>query len=97
MRHRETRQETRVSTEALFIMIGAAPNTDWLRGVVDLDDKGFVRTGQKGGLFSTSLPGVFAVGDIRSGSVKRVAAAVGQGSVVVSSVHRWLTESNESS
>lgn len=96
LRNRETGEETRISTEALFIMIGAAPNTDWLQGVVDLDDKGFVLTGKVGEPFVTSLPGVFAVGDIRSGSVKRVAAAVGQGSVVVSSVHRWLAESSPS-
>lgn len=80
----------------LFLMIGAAPNTDWLTDCVALDDKGFVTTGYVHAdqaaisQFSTSLPGVFAVGDVRSGSVKRVASSVGEGSVVVSAVHAWL-------
>ncbi|MDE1466247.1 FAD-dependent oxidoreductase [Aurantiacibacter sp. D1-12] len=72
---------------ALFIMIGAAPNTDWLAGHVQLDERGFVLTGEDYGgrsLFETSTPGIFAVGDVRSGSVKRVASAVGEGSVVIS-------------
>ncbi len=72
---------------ALFIMIGAAPNTDWLSGHVQLDNRGFVLTGEVNGggsLFETSTPGIFAVGDVRSGSVKRVASAVGEGSVVIS-------------
>lgn len=83
-------------TRAVFAMIGADPCTDWLTGTVDLDDRGFVRTGLpwEGALapspFTTSLPGVFAVGDVRSGSVKRVASAVGEGSVVVQAVHQWL-------
>jgi thioredoxin reductase (NADPH) len=69
-------------------MVGAAPNTEWLSGLVTLDDKGFVVTGL--GLpaspFATSYPGIFAVGDVRAGSVKRVASAVGEGSVVISKV-----------
>lgn len=92
---RGTGEEKVIETRALFIMIGAAPNTDWLRakddfGGIELDDKGFVVTGFDGDPFVTSHPGIYAVGDIRSGSVKRVASAVGQGSVVVSSVHRFL-------
>ncbi|MEO8747093.1 MAG: FAD-dependent oxidoreductase [Rhodanobacter sp.] len=78
-----------VSTGALFIMVGAAPNTDWLAGLVKLDEKGFVLTGAAVGAsspFAASLPGIFAVGDVRSGSVKRVASAVGEGSVVISAV-----------
>jgi thioredoxin reductase (NADPH) len=84
---------------ALFVMIGADPCTDWLRGTVTLDSKGFVLTGadlpvtnpQRPRMaFETSVPGVFAVGDVRSGSIKRVASAVGEGSVVVSAVHRYL-------
>jgi thioredoxin reductase (NADPH) len=74
---------------ALFIMIGAAPNTDWLSGMVELDRAGFVRTGIEVGAnstFATSCPGVFAVGDVRAGSVKRVASSVGEGSVVVSAI-----------
>lgn len=90
-----------LQTCALFVMIGADPHTDWLRGTLKLDDRGFVVTGiaalEPGrplsdmfSLFQTSVSGVFAVGDVRSGSVKRVASAVGEGSVVVSAVHRYL-------
>jgi thioredoxin reductase (NADPH) len=77
----------------LFVMIGATPNTEWLRGCVDLDDKGFVITGQSSKVFpfQTSLPGIFAIGDVRSGSVKRVASAVGEGSIVVSWVLQYLS------
>lgn len=78
----------------VFVMIGAHPNTDWLAGCVDLDEKGFVKTPGAGGLlFGTSMPGIVAVGDVQSGSVKRVASAVGQGSVVVSGLHRYLSQS----
>lgn len=76
-------------TRALFIMVGAAPNTDWLSGHCMLDDKGFVKTGKAVGAdtpYETSCAGVFAVGDVRAGSVKRVASAVGEGSVVISKV-----------
>ena len=78
-----------VDCRALFIMIGAAPNTDWLSGLVELDHHGFVRTGAEVGAassYATSCPGIFAVGDVRSGSVKRVASSVGEGSVVVSAI-----------
>ena len=83
------------SVGGLFIMIGADPCTGWLRDAVQLDDRGFVLTGEDCGpnasvpfnVFQTSLPGVFAVGDVRSGSVKRVASAVGEGSVVVRAIH----------
>jgi thioredoxin reductase (NADPH) len=75
-----------VETRALFIMVGAAPNTGWLSDLVKLDDKGFVITGTAASPFATSLPGVFAVGDVRAGSVKRVASSVGDGSVVISKV-----------
>jgi thioredoxin reductase (NADPH) len=83
----------RIETRALFIMVGAAPNTGWLSGLVELDGKGFVRTGAEvsaGSPFATSQPGIFAVGDVRAGSVKRVASAVGEGSVVVSKVWEFL-------
>jgi thioredoxin reductase (NADPH) len=82
----------------VFLMIGAVPNTDWLRGCLELDDKGFVRTGvpSDGGraphLLETSKPGIFAVGDVRADSVKRVASAVGEGSIAVQYVHRVLAE-----
>lgn len=80
----------------VFVMIGAQPNTDWLAGCLDLDANGFVRTGQDAaGMalaspFATTRPGVFAVGDVRSGSVKRVASGVGEGSVVVAAIHQFL-------
>jgi len=93
----------------LFIMAGASPRTDWLRGCVALDDKGFILTGRDletgtgapamgwtlartPSMLETSLPGIFAVGDVRSGSVKRVASAVGEGAIAVHLVHRALAE-----
>jgi thioredoxin reductase (NADPH) len=94
----------------LFIMAGASPRTDWLRGCVVMDDKGFILTGRdldgyagaNGSpawplarapqMLETSLPGVFAVGDVRAGNVKRVASAVGEGAISVSLVHRALAE-----
>jgi len=82
-----------VATCAMFVMIGAAPNTGWLKGMVDLDANGFVLTGEAAGAhspFATSQPGIFAVGDVRAGSVKRVASAVGEGSVVISKVWDYL-------
>ncbi|SFI92476.1 FAD-dependent oxidoreductase [Jannaschia pohangensis] len=81
--------DDRIDSRALFIMVGAAPNTDWLGSQVACDDNGFVLTGDavsQDSPFATSLPGVFAVGDVRAGSVKRVASAVGEGSVVISKV-----------
>ncbi|WP_425229147.1 FAD-dependent oxidoreductase [Sphingomonas sp.] len=83
----------RVDTRALFVMVGAAPNTDWLARLVTLDDKGFVVTGVDAGAaspYATSQPGIFAVGDVRAGSVKRVASSVGEGSVVISKVWEYL-------
>jgi DNA-binding transcriptional LysR family regulator len=82
----------------VFIMVGADPRTGWLKDTLRLDERGFVLTGEKWErdtptpyeVFQTSLPGVFAVGDVHSGSVKRVASAVGEGSVVVQAVHTWL-------
>ncbi|KEO90930.1 thioredoxin-disulfide reductase [Erythrobacter longus] len=85
--------ERPIDTRALFIMIGAAPNTQWLGGLVETDDKGFVITGAQAGRespFETGTDGIFAVGDVRSGSVKRVASAVGEGSVVVSRIWSYL-------
>lgn len=81
----------------VFVMIGADPHTEWLRGVLELDERGFIITGNAPeppatllSPYQTSLPGVFAVGDVRSNSVKRVASAVGEGSVVVQAVHQYL-------
>jgi thioredoxin reductase (NADPH) len=88
------RETKRISS--LFVMIGAEPNTEWLRGCLDLDPKGFVRTGQDAdgralaSPFATTRPGIYAVGDVRSGSVKRVASGVGEGSVVVQAIHQFL-------
>jgi thioredoxin reductase (NADPH) len=83
-----------VDARALFVMVGAAPNTEWLSGLVKLDDKGFVITGSVEGSaaspFATSMPGIFAVGDVRAGSVKRVASSVGEGSVVISKVWEFV-------
>jgi thioredoxin reductase (NADPH) len=94
----------------VFVMTGASPRTDWLRGCIALDDKGFILTGRDlepaghGSLsaswplarapqmLETSLPGVFAVGDVRAGNVKRVASAVGEGAISVHLVHRTLAE-----
>lgn len=77
----------------IFVMIGAVPNTRWMGDCGKLDDKGFVLTGADGASpFQTAVPGIFAVGDVRSGSVKRVASGVGEGSVCISAVHGWLAE-----
>ena len=89
-------------------MTSADPNTSWLNGCVALDAKGFIKTGpdlspenlsvahwpiaRQPYLLETSLPGVFAVGDVRGGSIKRVASAVGEGSIAISLVHKVLQE-----
>jgi thioredoxin reductase (NADPH) len=84
----------RVATKALFVLIGAAPHTGWLQGELPLDSNGYVLTGraadQRQRFFETGRQGVFAVGDVRSGSVKRVASAVGEGSVAIRQVHEFL-------
>lgn len=78
--------------DALFVFIGAVPRTDWLAGTVKLDDHGFVATGQDGAEWlETSMAGVYAAGDIRAGSIKRVAAAVGEGSTASMLAHESLT------
>lgn len=102
-----TNETNQVPANALFIMIGAAPNTAWLADVVERDELGFILSGSdlmhegkrpKGwqldrdpGLLETSVPGIFVVGDVRHGSVKRVASGVGEGSVAVSFVHQYLS------
>lgn len=93
IRNRADGSEREVATCALFVMVGAEPNTGWLSGLVALDDKGFVLTGEAASAsspYATSEPGIFAVGDVRAGSVKRVASAVGEGSVVISRVWSHL-------
>ena len=96
-RSRRSGEEVTHAIRHLFLFIGAEPNTGWLsRSGVTLDDKGFVRTdANPRRLLETSLPGVFAIGDVRSGSVKRVAAAVGEGAQVVAAVHGFLAETGE--
>ncbi|MEN0042761.1 MAG: FAD-dependent oxidoreductase [Pseudomonadota bacterium] len=93
IRDKATGKVRLVPSRALFVMVGAAPNTGWLSDLVTLDDKGFVLTGRDAGKdfpYATSCPGVYAVGDVRAGSVKRVASSVGEGSVVISDVWRHL-------
>jgi len=97
-----------VPASSLFIFIGAEPRTGWLDGIIDRDSRGFLLTGQdlmqdgkppKGwsaernpGLLETNVPGVFAVGDVRHGSIKRVASGVGEGSVAIQFVHQYLSK-----
>ncbi|CAM3086442.1 MULTISPECIES: FAD-dependent oxidoreductase [Methylobacterium] len=84
-----------IPTCAVFVMVGAAPNTGWLSGLVELDRNGFVLTGEAvgaGSPYATSQPGIFAVGDVRAASVKRVASSVGEGSVVISKVWDYVQE-----
>jgi thioredoxin reductase (NADPH) len=102
MRDRISGQEQQLQLESLFVMIGARPRTDWLPSEVDHDPYGFLYTGADAAAcvswklersphpHETSVPGLFAVGDVRAGSVKRVASAVGEGSVVVSEIHQFL-------
>jgi thioredoxin reductase (NADPH) len=104
----DTGKIERVPASALFIFIGALPQTDWLAGMVERDDRGFLLTGPdliangqrpKGWtlerdpfLLETNVPGIFAVGDVRHGSVKRVASGVGEGSVAVQFIHQYLSK-----
>ena len=107
--NRETGDKSVHDLRHVFVMAGASPRTEWLRGCLALDQQGFILTGRdldavlaSGSLkwplsrppqmLETSLPAVFAVGDIRSGNVKRVASAVGEGSISIHLVHRTLTE-----
>jgi thioredoxin reductase (NADPH) len=104
----DTNKTERVPASAMFIFIGALPRTDWLAGTIERDDRGFVLTGTdtmqagqhpKGWsldrdpfLLETNVPGIFAVGDVRHGSVKRVASGVGEGSVAVQFIHQYLSK-----
>ncbi|HZE78487.1 MAG TPA: FAD-dependent oxidoreductase [Nitrososphaeraceae archaeon] len=107
-RNNQTGQTEKHEISHIFVMTGADPNISWLDGCIALDDKGFLKTGsdllpenlsaagwpltRQPYLLETSLPGVFAVGDVRAGSIKRVASAVGEGSAAVSFVHKVLQE-----
>jgi thioredoxin reductase (NADPH) len=95
--------EAALEVDACFVFIGAAPRTEWLAGVVARDDRGFILAGldAKGDGWpldrdpfplETSVPGVFVAGDVRARSIKRVASAVGEGSMAVSLVHQYLAE-----
>ncbi|HET9234869.1 MAG TPA: FAD-dependent oxidoreductase [Candidatus Eisenbacteria bacterium] len=100
IRDRASGETTKVKTAALFVLIGAEPFTDWLPAEIERDDWGYVITGTRGrshgsrGIdplqFETTMPGVFAVGDVRSGSVKRVASSVGDGTICVRLIHEYL-------
>jgi thioredoxin reductase (NADPH) len=95
--------EEDLECDACFVFIGASPRTDWLAGVVKRDERGFILAGadvQGDGwplprdpyLLETSVPGVFVAGDVRARSIKRVASAVGEGSMAVSLIHQYLLE-----
>jgi thioredoxin reductase (NADPH) len=104
----DTSKIERVPASAMFIFIGALPRTDWLGQLVERDDRGFILTGpdllrdgkRPNGwtldrdpyLLETNIPGIFAVGDVRHGSVKRVASGVGEGSVAVQFIHQYLSK-----
>ena len=107
-RNKRTGEVDKKAIRHLFLMTGAAPSTGWLDGCLKLDGKGFIKTGSElspeellearwplgrpPSLLETTLPGVFAVGDVRSGNIKRVASAVGEGSIAISFVHKALSE-----
>lgn len=106
VRGRATQTVETVPARMLFVLIGALPHTDWLQGVVQRDAKGFIATGHRVDpalwplerppmSFETSVPGVFAVGDVRLDSMKRVAAAVGEGAGAIQNVHQYLAEIRE--
>jgi thioredoxin reductase (NADPH) len=98
-KNRDTGAEDAHAIQHLFLFIGADPNTDWLADSgITLDHKGFIVTGETGAhSLSTSRNGVFAIGDVRSGSVKRVAASVGEGAQVVAALHAFLADNKVNS
>ncbi len=108
IRDLDTGEAETVPASALFVMIGAEPHTDWLDDIVERDERGYLLTGRdvrRGGpsrpgwrltrpplLLETSVPGVFAAGDVRHRSIKRVASAVGEGAIAISLLHEYLGE-----
>jgi thioredoxin reductase (NADPH) len=91
-RDRKTGADHRCTLRHLFLFIGADPNTAWLEGCVEMDEKGFLVTGRESLSLETSVAGVFAIGDVRAGSTKRVAAAVGEGAAVVAQIHAAIAD-----
>ncbi|WP_342251602.1 FAD-dependent oxidoreductase [Sphingomonas sp. OTU376] len=91
VRDRTTGATTRYEASHLFLFIGAIPHTRWLAGAISTDDRGFILTGRGRAPLETSMPGVFAIGDVRAGSTKRVAAAVGDGAAAVAQIHAYLS------
>jgi thioredoxin reductase (NADPH) len=103
VRNNETGQERQMETPAVFIFIGAEPHTEWLPPEIERDENGFIRTGpdlahssswplvRPPYFLETSCPGVFAAGDVRANSIKRVASAVGEGSMTIHFVHQYLS------
>jgi thioredoxin reductase (NADPH) len=103
IRHRADAALETIPVMLLFVLIGATPQTDWLAGAIQCDAEGFIRTGRDVDVgtwpldrpptsFETSMPGIFAAGDARLGSLKRVASAVGEGAGAVQNVHRYIDE-----
>lgn len=86
---------TRYDISHLFVFIGATPHTGWLGGTIATDDKGFIVTVGPASSLETSMPGVFAIGDVRAGSTKRVAAAVGDGAAAIAQIHAYLSVRRE--
>ena len=95
--------ERRMEADACFVFIGALPRTEWLDGVVARDERGFILAGRDAAadgwplardpyLLETSVPGVFVAGDVRARSIKRVASAVGEGSMAITLVHQYLVD-----
>lgn len=103
----DSTETNRVPANSLYVFIGAEPRTDWLAGVVERDERGFILTGADLALngkrprgwplnrqpywMETNVPGIFAAGDVRHGSVKRVASGVGEGSIAVQFIHQYLS------